>query len=775
MMYRTYHLICWLCLCCLLGSAQECPLPLVLTSDTVLCGPGSLPLSVDFPDADLLSLRWEPAALLNDPTDQTPTAQLNESTTFQLRIRHLLPTNFLTNGDFRQGDVGFTSELMPSDTTNAQLPLTLGASYWITDNPGGESPNFTTCGNTRLERDSVFLFRTEAVPTNVWCQTVFIAPQTDYQLSFESTTVLGDLDLQVQINGAVALTATSTADPNCTWTRRSAEWTNTTETSAEICFQSTSAVEAALDNIAFQRICTTADSVQVEVADLRADFQLPTSFCAADTIITLDSLLLPTASSGGSWTFDGQARFAINPSAFTPDFYSIAYTVEQGPCSARDDALLLISPAPEAGTPRPAQSICPNTTNSYFLPLLLSGQDDGGSWSTNDSLLAANLDPLSGQLQLGGIPSGTYTFFYSVSGAGDCPGDRTAVQLIINEEIEVELDSALLLSCTEPIRQLSGSVIDNPNYRYQWVLDGTAIADANQRTFTVTSPGVYRVEVTDVASGCTTLEEVLVTSEVAELTTFVTKTDEGCLDGTPGSIRVDSVLGGTAPYLYQLNGGAFQPSTLFEALEAGQYQLISQDLLGCEDTTELTIVDPGDFELDLTADGNPIIGLGESIRLRVATDLRAGEIDSLVWTPTPPNCDGCQEALVAPSEITEYFVRLQNSAGCSRTDSVTVFIFIGRIVYIPNAFSPNNDGLNDFLSVFAGTGVMSVDYLRIYDRYGSMIYEQLDVPLNDLTSGWDGRHQNGRRVPSDTYVYQAQIRLFDGRPVELKGEVYLMR
>ncbi len=754
---------------------QSCPLPLTLPPDTILCAPDQVPLEVRFPAVDLVDLRWSPASVLDDATILNPVAQVSEPTTFAVSVRHLVAAQNIANGTFQQGTVGFTSDYAISDTTGGLVPLLAIPSFWITDQAGAIDPVFTSCDATIASRDSVFFFRSDNQTSNIWCQTVLVAPETDYQFNLEYTTVQGQLTLDFLFNGQSELSITNNPDPGCSWMEASLEWSSAAASSVEICLQSSTAGSSAIDNISLQRICQTTDSVRVDIADLSAEFSLPTSFCAADTIVELDALLTPQATVGGIWQFDGQERFVINPTSFQPNVYPIAYTVSQGPCSVRKDTFLSISPAPEAGTPRPAPSLCPGEVQEYQLSILLTGQDEGGRWSTNNQSLAPALDPETGRLDLEGFPPGTHTFFYTVEGSGTCPGDQTEVQLIINDNLPVNLGADKLLTCEQPSIQLRGSNNNNANFRYQWFLNDSLLDNATQRRLTLAEAGRYRVEVTDVISGCTTIDSVQITSEVADIRTFVNVTDLGCEEGIPGRIQVDSVVGGLPPYLYRLDQKGFQPNGQFDQLEAGEYQLITQDVQGCEDTLFLLVENPGDFEMDLETVGNPILGLGENIQLRLTTDLRADQIDSIIWNPVPPNCDGCREAIVAPTEVTEYFVQIRNDKGCIRTDSVTVFIFIGRIVYIPNAFSPNNDGLNDFLSIFAGTGVERVDYLRIYDRFGSMIFEETDIPLNDISAGWNGRHQNGRRVPSGTYVYQTQIVLFDGRPVELKGEVYLMR
>lgn len=90
--------------------------------------------------------------------------------------------------------------------------------------------------------------------------------------------------------------------------------------------------------------------------------------------------------------------------------------------------------------------------------------------------------------------------------------------------------------------------------------------------------------------------------------------------------------------------------------------------------------------------------------------------------------------------------------------------------FLPNAFSPNGDGLNDrFFPVFRETSPYTLYSFRIFNRYGKELYYAAN-----RTAGWDGASQ-GQPAPSDTYYYYIQLFDTDGRPKELRGSVTLIR
>ncbi|MFZ4544926.1 MAG: gliding motility-associated C-terminal domain-containing protein, partial [Saprospiraceae bacterium] len=95
-------------------------------------------------------------------------------------------------------------------------------------------------------------------------------------------------------------------------------------------------------------------------------------------------------------------------------------------------------------------------------------------------------------------------------------------------------------------------------------------------------------------------------------------------------------------------------------------------------------------------------------------------------------------------------------------------------VFIPNTFSPNDDGFNDFFTVFGDPTVFKVKMIHIFNRWGDLVFETTDILPSDETKGWDGKFKG--LVQSDgMYVYNLEIELFDKSTRQLKGEVFLLK
>ncbi len=109
-----------------------------------------------------------------------------------------------------------------------------------------------------------------------------------------------------------------------------------------------------------------------------------------------------------------------------------------------------------------------------------------------------------------------------------------------------------------------------------------------------------------------------------------------------------------------------------------------------------------------------------------------------------------------------------NNFGCSDTFSLGPLLVIpADMVFVPTAFTPNNDGLNELFKVY-GTNI-SETHLMVYDRWGERVYDG-----DGLNTGWDGK-LHGLKLNTDIYVYYMEVIKTDGKLIKLKGDVTLIR
>ncbi|MEY2950105.1 MAG: hypothetical protein RLZZ248_1306, partial [Bacteroidota bacterium] len=135
------------------------------------------------------------------------------------------------------------------------------------------------------------------------------------------------------------------------------------------------------------------------------------------------------------------------------------------------------------------------------------------------------------------------------------------------------------------------------------------------------------------------------------------------------------------------------------------------------------------------------------------------------------NCDSCHSVEMALSQDQLLKIRLVNEEGCVIQTEKEVKVSINRLVYAPNAFSPNEDGINDWFYL-QGEGYGSFE-LTVQDRWGNELFATTDGQLNQPESGWDGKN-NGKVVSSGLYIWTAKIIFADGAEVGTRGVINVM-
>lgn len=146
---------------------------------------------------------------------------------------------------------------------------------------------------------------------------------------------------------------------------------------------------------------------------------------------------------------------------------------------------------------------------------------------------------------------------------------------------------------------------------------------------------------------------------------------------------------------------------------------------------------------------------------------------SYVWTPSTglnnPNIQNPIGTYGAEIDSVRYFVRVYNEAGCYDSTTVKVTVFkTTPYVFVPTAFTPNGDGLNDVIRPIA-VGVERILYFRIFNRWGQMVFS-----TTTNGHGWDGRI-GGTPQGSNVFVWMVSAIDYVGKPIFLKGTVTLIR
>ena len=366
---------------------------------------------------------------------------------------------------------------------------------------------------------------------------------------------------------------------------------------------------------------------------------------------------------------------------------------------------------------------------------------------------------------------------YQVIGTDNNNGCTTTENVVVEADLALPLADAgedKELPCVSNAISL-GPVTPNSNYQYNWnTTTGKIVSGANSAQAFVSALGKYVLIVEDKSNGCTAEDEVLVVSPPQVLDLILDVKGASCT-GVGGTIAIDSISGGTPPFLYSFDGGSSYSPVLIRAnLESGVHKVIVQDVLGCEMETEVTV--PEAIYPEVSATDRIYIEYGDNVQLNVSTSILPDDIDTIIWTPIDwLSCVDCLDPIAKPERSTIYDVLVVDREGCDASAKIAIDVKEPD-VYIPNVFSPNSDNLeNSSFYVHAKPGmVKEINTFFVVDRWGNMIYSKEHFLPNDPYSGWDGTFR-GDELPPGVYVYHAVIEFVTGKKLPYSGDITVIR
>jgi gliding motility-associated-like protein len=293
-----------------------------------------------------------------------------------------------------------------------------------------------------------------------------------------------------------------------------------------------------------------------------------------------------------------------------------------------------------------------------------------------------------------------------------------------------------------------------PYASFSWS-DGT-----NGASIGINTPGSYAVTVTD-DNDCSGATSLAVTDN-PPIVDFAVE-HPACPDGV-GVLQINEVAGGSPPYLLVETGQEVFAGTNVNGLAPASYTYTLQDANGCLVALDFSVMAENTIAVDLPPSLS--IKQGESILLPVNASFVPGFIE---WSPPLGlDCADCLMPLASPTETTRYFLSLADDQGCNWEGSTLVEVAIPGI-YIPNVFSPNDDGNNDQFGPIFNDVVRSISVFSIFDRWGAQIFT-----ANDQQNTWDGR-MNGTSAAPGIYVYFIEWVDLAGNLRKETGEVLLLR
>lgn len=229
--------------------------------------------------------------------------------------------------------------------------------------------------------------------------------------------------------------------------------------------------------------------------------------------------------------------------------------------------------------------------------------------------------------------------------------------------------------------------------------------------------------------------------------------------------------GGVSYFWYPasfLNNARIANPTAYNLSGSMTYSLNVIDAKGCgslkRDTAVVTVT-----RLAIVYAGrDTTLAIGQPLPL-LAADVNNIGFVQYQWSPSY----GLSNPFIAnPTAILDrdmvYTVTARNSIGCVASDDIRIKVYKGPDIYVPNAFTPDGNGVNDILRAIP-VGIKDFRYFRIYNRWGTLIFTT-NTPL----TGWDGTIR-GNRQTTETYVWMAEGVDYKGYIVQRKGTVTIIK
>ncbi len=213
-------------------------------------------------------------------------------------------------------------------------------------------------------------------------------------------------------------------------------------------------------------------------------------------------------------------------------------------------------------------------------------------------------------------------------------------------------------------------------------------------------------------------------------------------------------------------------SPIAKPMATTTYHVIGKDEFSCfTDTAEVRMVVGNPTPIHIGND--TVVTAGITYRLNAIPATQ--DIRKWYWNgPVDFSCKTCPSPEIKISNDASIYCLAVNAYGCTSIDTINIKTFCaGTEVFIPNAFSPDGDGVNDILTV-QGRGIKMVKSFRIFNRWGEVVFERTNFLPGDPANGWDGKIR-GNPAPPDVFVYMCEVICEKGIPYIFKGNVAVLK
>lgn len=466
------------------------------------------------------------------------------------------------------------------------------------------------------------------------------------------------------------------------------------------------------------------------------------------------------------WDFgDGRTGTGSRPTHFytSPGFYSVKLNVgSQSGCvdTLTRTTIIEVQARPDIGISSSKAIICEDDVVQFQGVEVTPNNSPIVSWFwdfTNGN--SASIQNPVVQLFR---KAGTYPFRLYATNSKGC-SDTLLQNFVVNANPILDAGQDINLCLGKPV-QLSPKGAAT----YQWD-PGPSISCLNcpAPIINPVRDTVYRVRGFSTV-GCTAVDSLSV--RVVYPTVVTAMRDTFVCEGNSVQLQAS----GTQLYSWSPSTGLNKTDIASPIAKPGQtitYRVTGSDPYNCFVTTDDVVVRyvPNPL-VDAGRDTTVMAGYPFALRSSYSND-----VTRVQWVPSLfLNCSDCKFPVSTPSYSATYTLFAYTAEGCMSKDVVNVFVTCTKEnLYIPNTFSPNGDGMNEVFYP-RGRGVEKIKSMKLFSRWGQLVYEKTNFMANDMNAGWNGKRA-GQFVTPDVYVYMIELVCENGNIITLKGDVTLVR
>ncbi|MBK7108110.1 MAG: PKD domain-containing protein [Bacteroidetes bacterium] len=362
--------------------------------------------------------------------------------------------------------------------------------------------------------------------------------------------------------------------------------------------------------------------------------------------------------------------------------------------------------------------------------------------------------------------TGSYTVTL-IANPGFVCADTAIIDVLIYNVVTADFDyiagcsNASVMFIDQSVSTLAGDITE-----WAWDFgDGGSSTDSNP-DYLYAAGGSYTVNLfVETEKGCTAT--ITQSIDVLSGPEADFEFDDVCQNESAEFSNLSTIPDGASISTYSWNFGdggsstSENPSHNYDPAGTYTVTLITTANNGCKDTISYDIV--------IGVLPEAYAGPDDTITYLDYYTLQGEGLGSYSWFPATFVSDPFSATPeIRPPLTVTYTLTVTSPDGCVESDDVTIYVLDITVIDIPNAFSPNGDGINDELLLLTHS-VEALDVFAIYNRWGQELFSTTDV-----TQGWDGTY-NGKEQDMGSYVYLIRARNLDGSQVDLQGSVLLVR